>query len=42
LEDEPFDALRPILEDLLSNKEKNKQRAAADLLAGLLGGEPSN
>jgi proteasome activator subunit 4 len=39
LEDEPFDALKPTLEDLLSSKEKSEQRAAADLLAGLLGGK---
>jgi len=39
LEDEPLDALKPTLEGLLTSKGKSEQRAAADLLAGLLGGE---
>jgi proteasome activator subunit 4 len=38
LEDEPFEALKPILEELIADKEQNKQRAAAELLAGVLGG----
>ncbi len=38
LEDEPFEALKPTLEGLLGDIDKNKQRGAAELLAGLLGG----
>lgn len=38
LEDEPFEALRSTLETLLADKDKNKQRAAADFLAGLFAG----
>ncbi|KIY51373.1 hypothetical protein FISHEDRAFT_37518 [Fistulina hepatica ATCC 64428] len=38
LEDEPFEALRPTLESLLHDKDRNKQRAAAEFMAGLLGG----
>ncbi|KAF8898398.1 hypothetical protein BD779DRAFT_1607219 [Infundibulicybe gibba] len=38
LEDEPFGVLQPILEKLIADKDQNKQRAAAELLAGLLGG----
>lgn len=30
--------LRPIIEKLLADKDQNKQRGAAELLAGLLGG----
>lgn len=33
---EPFEALRPTLEELLANKDKNKQRAAAEFIAGIL------
>jgi hypothetical protein len=39
LEDEPFEALKPILEVLLADKEQDKQRAAAELLAGVLNGQ---
>lgn len=39
LEDEPFDVLKPKLEELLADQDKNKQRAAAELLAGILNGE---
>ena len=38
LGDEPFEALRPTLEELLANKDKNKQRAAAEFLAGIITG----
>ncbi|KAF9270499.1 ARM repeat-containing protein [Marasmius fiardii PR-910] len=38
LEDAPFEALRPKLESLLADKEADKQRAAAELLAGVIGG----
>ncbi|KII93397.1 hypothetical protein PLICRDRAFT_694576 [Plicaturopsis crispa FD-325 SS-3] len=38
LDDAPFEALRPTLEMLLQSKEKDKQRAAAELLAGVIGG----
>ncbi|KAL1720654.1 hypothetical protein EV715DRAFT_249853, partial [Schizophyllum commune] len=38
LEDEPFPIVKPILADLLSKKDKNKQRAGAELLAGVIGG----
>ncbi|KAG6866832.1 hypothetical protein C0991_008768 [Blastosporella zonata] len=38
LEDEPFEALRPTLEKLIQNKDQNKQRAAAEFVAGILGG----
>lgn len=40
LGDEPFEALRPTLEELLANKDKNKQRAAAEFIAGVLTGTP--
>ncbi|KAH8100502.1 hypothetical protein BXZ70DRAFT_1022407 [Cristinia sonorae] len=36
--DEPFEALRPAIEKLLADKEKNKQRGAAELIAGVLAG----
>lgn len=39
LEDEPWEALRPTLEKLLEKKDKDKQRAAAELLAGVLAGK---
>ena len=39
LEDEPFEALRPTLEELLEDSDKNKQRGAAELLAGILSGK---
>nr|GAT49743.1 membrane protein [Mycena chlorophos] len=38
LEDEPFSAVEPTLASLLSNKEPDKQRALAELLAGIIGG----
>lgn len=38
LEDEPFESLRPTLECLLANTEKNKQRAAAEFVAGIIAG----
>jgi len=38
LEDEPLEALKPTLESLLADKDKNKQRAAADFLAGIFAG----
>ena len=39
LEDEPFEAFRPTVEKLIADKDQNKQRAAAEFLAGVLGGE---
>jgi len=39
LEDEPLEAMRPTLEKMISNKDQNAQRAAAELLAGVIGGE---
>ena len=39
LDDEPFDAMRPTLENLLANENQDKQRAAAELLAGVLNGK---
>ncbi|KAG1867785.1 hypothetical protein DFJ58DRAFT_859984 [Suillus subalutaceus] len=38
LGDEPWDLLKPKLETLLADQDKNKQRAAAELLAGVLNG----
>ncbi|KZT06355.1 uncharacterized protein LAESUDRAFT_653878 [Laetiporus sulphureus 93-53] len=38
LEYEPFEALRPTLEELIANEDKNKQRAAAEFLAGIFAG----
>lgn len=38
LDDEPFETLKPTLEGLLGDKDQNKQRAAAELLAGVLNG----
>ncbi|KAG1826229.1 uncharacterized protein BJ212DRAFT_1444172 [Suillus subaureus] len=38
LGDEPWDLLKPKLEMLLADQDKNKQRAAAELLAGVLNG----
>ncbi|KAI0702460.1 hypothetical protein BC835DRAFT_1411015 [Cytidiella melzeri] len=38
LQAEPLEALRPTLETLLADKEKNKQRGAAELLAGIICG----
>ncbi|KAI0343952.1 hypothetical protein BDW22DRAFT_1355187 [Trametopsis cervina] len=45
LQAEPMEALQPTLETLLADKDKNKQRGAAELLAGLICGSkhwPSN
>ncbi len=39
LEDAPFTTLKPILESLIVSKDQDKQRAAAELLAGIIGGE---
>ncbi|KAG6832246.1 hypothetical protein H0H92_004211 [Tricholoma furcatifolium] len=39
LQDQPFEALRPTLEELMKDKDQNKQRAAAEFLAGLIAGE---
>ena len=41
LEDEPFGAFKPIVESLIVDKDQNKQRAAAEFLAGILGGQLS-
>lgn len=38
LEDEPFKAFKPTVEKLIADKDHNKQRAAAEFLAGVLGG----
>jgi len=38
LEDEPFEAFKPTVERLIADKDQNKQRAAAEFLAGVLGG----
>ncbi|KAH9487110.1 Proteasome activator complex subunit 4 [Psilocybe cubensis] len=38
LEDEPFEAFRPTVEAAIADKDQNKQRAAAEFLAGILGG----
>ena len=38
LEDEPFAAFKPTVESLIADKDNNKQRAAAEFLAGILGG----
>jgi hypothetical protein len=38
LEDEPFEAFKPTVESLIADKDQNKQRAAAEFLAGILGG----
>ncbi|KAF8971515.1 hypothetical protein BDZ97DRAFT_1913988 [Flammula alnicola] len=37
LEDEPFEAFKPTVDRLISDKDQNKQRAAAEFLAGVLG-----
>jgi len=34
----PFETLRPKIESLLAEKEPDKQRAAAELIAGIIGG----
>ncbi|KAG8915861.1 hypothetical protein FRC00_010752 [Tulasnella sp. 408] len=38
MEEEIFSVLRPVIDKLISDKDQNKQRGAAELLAGLLGG----
>ncbi|KAJ7102239.1 hypothetical protein B0H15DRAFT_813790 [Mycena belliarum] len=38
LENAPFEALRPTLDTLISEKEPDKQRALAEFIAGLIGG----
>ncbi|KAI0768547.1 hypothetical protein BD413DRAFT_614418 [Trametes elegans] len=38
LDDEPLEALKPVVEELLANKDKNKQRAAAEFLSGVISG----
>ncbi|KAJ7462702.1 hypothetical protein B0H11DRAFT_2310714 [Mycena galericulata] len=38
LEDAPFEALKPTLDTLMSDKEPDKQRALAEFIAGLIGG----
>ncbi|CCA68831.1 hypothetical protein PIIN_02692 [Serendipita indica DSM 11827] len=38
LGNEPWEAFRPTLETLLADSEQNKQRAAAEFLAGVIGG----
>ncbi|CAA7258799.1 unnamed protein product [Cyclocybe aegerita] len=38
LEDEPFEVFKPVVERLITDKDQNKQRAAAEFLAGILGG----
>ncbi|KAI0651592.1 hypothetical protein C8Q79DRAFT_934115 [Trametes meyenii] len=38
LDDEPLEVLKPIVEELLADKDKNKQRAAAEFLAGIIAG----
>ncbi|KAJ7783436.1 hypothetical protein DFH07DRAFT_995453, partial [Mycena maculata] len=38
LEDAPFEALKPTLDTLMTDKEPDKQRALAEFIAGLIGG----
>lgn len=38
LEDESFEPLQHLVEELLENPDQNKQRGAAELMAGLLCG----
>lgn len=38
LEDQPLPAVKPILDELLKNKDVDKQRAAAEIAAGIIGG----
>ncbi|KAJ7042558.1 hypothetical protein C8F04DRAFT_1076309 [Mycena alexandri] len=38
LEDAPFEALRPTIETLISEKEPDKQRALAEFIGGVIGG----
>jgi proteasome activator subunit 4 len=39
LDDKPLEHVKPIVEELLGDKDKNKQRGAAELLAGIIGGK---
>jgi hypothetical protein len=39
IEDEPLEALKPIVNELVANKDKNKQRGAAEFIAGIIGGK---
>jgi proteasome activator subunit 4 len=41
LEDEPFAVFKPVVEGLIADKDHNKQRAAAEFLSGVLGGNIS-
>ena len=41
LEDEPFEALRPTMETMIADRDQDTQRAAAEFLAGVLGGSLS-
>jgi proteasome activator subunit 4 len=38
LGDEPWESLEPVVVKLLEDKDENKQRGAAEFLAGLIGG----
>ncbi|CDO70270.1 hypothetical protein BN946_scf184942.g70 [Trametes cinnabarina] len=38
LDDAPFEALKPIIEELIADNDKNKQRAAAEFIAGMISG----
>jgi hypothetical protein len=39
LEDESFSPLQTLIEELIQNPDQNKQRGAAEFLAGLLNGK---
>jgi proteasome activator subunit 4 len=41
LEDEPFGPLQELIEELIAGTDQNKQRGAAEFLAGLLNGAKS-
>ena len=38
MEEEPFEFVKPVVESLIDDVDQNKQRAAAEILAGILGG----
>jgi len=38
MEDAPLASVQPVVEELLADPDQNKQRAAAELLAGVIGG----
>ena len=38
MEDAPLASVQPVVEELLADPDQNKQRAAAELLAGIIGG----